>query len=66
MSLEDRADGLDVLAGQSFEEAALIYQHSDEERQREAAAGLDDLVRAERAKCHKDDPAHHSGEAAES
>jgi hypothetical protein len=31
-------------AGQSSGKAALIYQHSDEERQREAAAGLDDLV----------------------
>ncbi|MFI7408510.1 hypothetical protein ACIBU0_07565 [Streptomyces sp. NPDC049627] len=26
---------------------------------REAAAGLDDLVRAERPKHHRDDPAHH-------
>jgi hypothetical protein len=33
---------------------------------REVAAGLDDLVRAERAKCHKETPAHHSEEAAES
>ena len=55
-----------VRAGQSSEKAALIYQHSDEERQREVAAGLDDLVRAERAQCHTDDPAHHSEEAAES
>jgi hypothetical protein len=58
-----------VRAGQSSEKAALIYQHSDEERQRELAAGLDDLVRAERAKHHRDDPdrpAHHSEEAAES
>ncbi len=54
-----------VRAGQSSEKAALICQHSDEERQREVAAGLDDLVRAERAKCHKGDPAHHSEEAAE-
>ncbi|MFC5634159.1 hypothetical protein [Streptomyces bullii] len=38
---------------------------SDEERQREVAAGLDDLVRAERAKHHKDASAHHSEEAAE-
>jgi hypothetical protein len=29
------------------------------------AAGLDDLVRAERAKSHKDDLAPHSDEAAE-
>jgi len=49
----------------SSEKAALIYQHSDEERQREVAAGLDDLVRAERAKRHKDEPVHHSEEAAE-
>lgn len=55
-----------VRAGQSSEKAALIYQHSDEERQGEVAAGLDDLVRAERAKCHTDDSAHHSEEAAES
>ncbi|MGW1557870.1 tyrosine-type recombinase/integrase [Streptomyces sp. NPDC002144] len=39
-----------VRAGQSSEKAALIYQHSDEERQRDLAAGLDELVRAERAK----------------
>jgi hypothetical protein len=37
----------------------LIYQHSDEERQRDVAAGLDDMVRAERAKHHNDDRAHH-------
>lgn len=48
-----------VRAGQSSEEAALIYQHSDEERQRDVAAGLDDMVRAERAKHRDDDPAHH-------
>jgi len=28
----------------------LIYQHSDDERQRELAAGLDEMVRVERAK----------------
>lgn len=55
-----------VRGGQSSEKVALIYQHSDEERQREVAAGLDDLVRAERAKCHEGDSAHHSPEAAES
>jgi hypothetical protein len=55
-----------VRAGQSSEKAALMYQHSDEERQREVAAGLDDLVRAERAKHHKDEPAHRNEEAAES
>ncbi|MFC8594671.1 tyrosine-type recombinase/integrase [Streptomyces atroolivaceus] len=37
-----------VRAGQSTERAALIYQHSDLERQREVAAGLDQLVRARR------------------
>lgn len=52
-----------VRAGQSSEKAALIYQHSDEERQREVAAGLDDLVRAERAKHHIDDRAHHREES---
>ncbi|MEU3033697.1 tyrosine-type recombinase/integrase [Streptomyces griseoaurantiacus] len=48
-----------VRAGQSSEKAALIYQHSDEERQRDVAAGLDDMVRAERSKRHDDDRAHH-------
>ncbi|GGR66803.1 hypothetical protein GCM10010236_20880 [Streptomyces eurythermus] len=48
-----------VRAGQSSEKAALIYQHSDEERQRDVAAGLDDMVRAERAKHHIDKSAHH-------
>lgn len=56
-------------AGQSSEKAALIYRHSDEERQREVAAGLDDLVREERAKHHSDtlaqQPVHHSEEAVE-
>ncbi|TFE38266.1 site-specific integrase [Streptomyces sp. ICN441] len=37
-----------VRAGQSTERAALIYQHSDAERQREVAAGLDRLVRQRR------------------
>jgi integrase len=52
-----------VRAGQSSEKAALIYQHSDEGRRRDLAAGLGDLVRAERAKHHKGkdhDPAHHN------
>jgi hypothetical protein len=40
----------------------LIYQHSDDERQREVAAGLDEMVRAERAKYHKDNTAHHKEE----
>jgi hypothetical protein len=48
-----------VRAGQSSEKAALIYQHSDDERQRDVAAGLDGMVRAERAKGHDDDRAHH-------
>ncbi|MGI5513234.1 tyrosine-type recombinase/integrase [Streptomyces sp. CA-106131] len=48
-----------VRAGQSSEKAALIYQHSDEERQRDVAAGLDDMVRAERAKKHNGEGAHH-------
>ncbi|WP_406266437.1 site-specific integrase [Actinacidiphila glaucinigra] len=39
-----------VWAGQSSERAALIYQHSTLERQREVAAALDARVRAERAR----------------
>ncbi len=39
-----------VRAGQSSERAALIYQHSTSERQREVAAALDARVRAERAR----------------
>ncbi|MFF3055800.1 tyrosine-type recombinase/integrase [Streptomyces sp. NPDC057909] len=39
-----------VRAGQSSEKAALIYQHSDLERQQEVASGLDDLVRSAREK----------------
>lgn len=38
-----------VRAGQSTERAALIYQHSDLDRQREVAAGPDRLVRERRA-----------------
>ncbi|CQR62883.1 tyrosine-type recombinase/integrase [Streptomyces leeuwenhoekii] len=38
-----------VRAGQSSEKAALIYQHSDEDRQEEVAAGLDATVRKARA-----------------
>ncbi len=34
-----------VRAGQSSEKAALIYQHSDEEREEEVAAALDATVR---------------------
>lgn len=37
-------------AGQSSEKAALIYQHSDRERQKEMAGGLDKMVRAARQK----------------
>ncbi|MET9522911.1 tyrosine-type recombinase/integrase [Streptomyces coeruleorubidus] len=37
-----------VRAGQSSEKAALIYQHSDEERQEEVAAGLDATVQKAR------------------
>ncbi|MDX2731504.1 tyrosine recombinase XerC [Streptomyces sp. PA03-2a] len=39
-----------VRAGQSSERAALIYQHSNLERQREVAHGIDARVRAEREK----------------
>ncbi|MBB4789536.1 hypothetical protein BJY54_000148 [Streptomyces nodosus] len=38
-----------VRAGQSSEKAALIYQHSDDARQREVAAALDATVRKARA-----------------
>ena len=37
-----------VRAGQSSEKAALIYQHSDDERQQEVAARLDATVRKAR------------------
>ncbi len=37
-----------VRAGQSSEKAALIYQHSDLERQQEVAQGIDAWVRAKR------------------
>ncbi|MFG3117860.1 tyrosine-type recombinase/integrase [Streptomyces sp. NPDC048197] len=39
-----------VRAGQSSEKAALIYQHSDDERQQEVAEGIDAKVRAARHK----------------
>ncbi|MET7717427.1 site-specific integrase [Streptomyces sp. NPDC005407] len=39
-----------VRAGQSSEKAAMIYQHSDDERQQEVAGGIDDKVRAARQK----------------
>ncbi|WP_416970461.1 tyrosine-type recombinase/integrase [Streptomyces sp. 4F14] len=37
-----------VRAGQSSEKAAMIYQHSDDDRQQEVAAGLDATVRKAR------------------
>ncbi|MFE9608004.1 hypothetical protein [Streptomyces sp. NPDC006012] len=52
-----------VRAGQSSQKAAMIYQHSDDERQREVAAGLDGMVRSERAKHHKDGGPHHQQES---
>lgn len=39
-----------VRAGQSSEKAAMIYQHSDRERQREVAAGIHARVQALRSK----------------
>ncbi|MFF8191742.1 tyrosine-type recombinase/integrase [Streptomyces bobili] len=42
-----------VRAGQSSEKAALIYQHSDDDRQKEVAAGLDATVRKARAAAAK-------------
>ncbi|MGP4003604.1 tyrosine-type recombinase/integrase [Streptomyces sp. 8N706] len=50
-----------VRAGQSSEKAALIYQHSDLERQQEVAGGLDELVRAERQKAAKEADGKPSG-----
>ncbi|MFF4116137.1 hypothetical protein ACFY0P_22060 [Streptomyces sp. NPDC001714] len=41
----------------------MIYQHSDHDRQREVAAGLDGMVRAERAKHHTDGRPHHTQES---
>ncbi|WP_199881075.1 hypothetical protein [Streptomyces kebangsaanensis] len=46
------------------EQATLIHQ--DDARQREAVAGLVDLVRGERAKHHTGDRAHHKEESPES
>ncbi|MFW6724691.1 site-specific integrase, partial [Streptomyces sp. MAR4 CNY-716] len=49
-----------VRAGQSTERAALIYQHSNLQRQREIADALDAKVRAEREAAarqgHDEDP----------
>lgn len=39
-----------VRAGQSSEKAAMIYQHSDGERQQEVAAGIDEKVRQQRGR----------------
>ncbi len=39
-----------VRAGQSSEKAAMIYQHSDDERQQEVAGDIDARVRAARDK----------------
>jgi integrase len=50
-----------VRAGQSSEKAALIYQHSDDERQEEVAAGLDATVRKARAAAAKKAPDEPSG-----
>ena len=55
-----------VRAGQSSEKAALIYQHSDDERQREVAAGLDEMVRTEREKHHEQEQGHHNEELTKS
>lgn len=50
-----------VRAGQSSEKAALIYQHSDDERQEEVAAGLDATVRKTRAAAARRTPDKPSG-----
>lgn len=50
-----------VRAGQSSEKAALIYQHSDDERQEEVAAGLDATVRTARAAAAEKTPDESSG-----
>jgi hypothetical protein len=50
-----------VRAGQSSEKAALIYQHSDDERQEEVAAGLDATVRKARAAAREKEPDSRSG-----
>ena len=51
-----------VRAGQSSEKAALIYQHSDDGRQRDVAAGLDDMVRAPLIGLdNKEPPGHRPG-----
>ena len=50
-----------VRAGQSSERAALIYQHSDRERQVEVAAGIDARVWNERRKAAEKAGAEQSG-----
>ncbi|GGV19857.1 hypothetical protein GCM10010293_15260 [Streptomyces griseoflavus] len=50
-----------VRAGQPSEKAALIYQHSDDERQEEVAAGLDATVRKARAAAREKQPDRPSG-----
>ncbi len=50
-----------VRAGQSSEKAALIHQHSDDERQEEVAAGLDAAVRKARAATTEKAPDRRSG-----
>ena len=47
-----------VRAGQSSEKAAMIYQHSGHERQREVTSGLDGMRHAERAKHTTNDRPH--------
>ena len=42
-----------VRAGQSSEKAAMIYQHSDNERQREVAAGLDGTAACSTRRSHQ-------------
>ncbi|CAL9275160.1 hypothetical protein SUDANB5_03664 [Streptomyces sp. SudanB5_2050] len=50
-----------VRAGQSSEKTALIYQHSDEERQEEVAAGLDATVRKVREEAAREADEKRSG-----
>ncbi|MFF4157014.1 tyrosine-type recombinase/integrase [Streptomyces sp. NPDC001678] len=45
-----------VRAGQSSEKAAMIYQHSDDERQQEVAEGIDARVRVARQKAAVERP----------
>ena len=50
-----------VRAGQSSERAALIYQHSDRERQKEVAADIDARVQNERRRAAEKAAADQSG-----